>query len=143
ALPNTSINTNTCDGNARLLGTWLKNSSGSNLDSSVYVYDPANQRTNLTHADNSSVAFSYDKIGQLTIANSSSDPEDRGYAYDAAWNLHYRTNNGSLDAVTVDNKNELTNAPNVGALTYDLNGNLVSTHASSTREYYSFLYDHE
>ena len=38
--------------------------------------------------DLSTVAFTYDNIGQLKIANSSVNSEDRGYRYDAAWNLH-------------------------------------------------------
>jgi len=32
----------------------------------------------------------YDPIGQLKVADSSVDGEDRGYAYDAAWNLNSR-----------------------------------------------------
>ncbi len=49
------------------------------------IYNPANQRTNLTRTDSSTVAFTYDNIGQLTIANSSLNTEDLGYFYDAAW----------------------------------------------------------
>ena len=29
-----------------------------------------------------------DKIGQLTVTDSSVNTEDRGYVYDAAWNVH-------------------------------------------------------
>jgi RHS repeat-associated protein len=46
------------------------------------------------------------------------------YNYDTAWNLNYRTNNGSLSTFIVDTKNGLTSfaARNV----YDGNGNMVT-----------------
>src|SRR6266498_1333723 len=50
SLPNTSYITNTYDAVARVTGTYLKNSTNGTLDSSVYFYNPANQRTNLTRA---------------------------------------------------------------------------------------------
>jgi hypothetical protein len=87
-LPNSASITNAYDSLARLNGTYLKNSGGTVLDSYVYAYDPANERTNLTRFDGSTVAFSCDRIGQLTGADSSLDAEDRGYFYDATWNLH-------------------------------------------------------
>jgi len=96
ALPNGSKITNAYDSVARLSSTYLRNSSGTALDSYVYVYDPANERTNLTRTDASTVAYKYDAIGQLKVADSSVNSEDRGYKYDAAWNLNYRTNNGTL-----------------------------------------------
>jgi len=76
-LANTAFITNNFDVVARLLDTSLKNSGNTTLDSYAYVYDPANERTNLTRLDNSTVAFTYDKISQLTIANSSVNTEDR------------------------------------------------------------------
>ncbi|MCX6916677.1 MAG: hypothetical protein NT167_27145, partial [Verrucomicrobia bacterium] len=56
------------------------------------------------------------------VANSSVSGENRGYAYDAAWNLHYRTNNATVGTFLVDGKNQLTNAPSYN-LSYDGNGN--------------------
>src|SRR5947208_10504955 len=50
------------------------------------------------------------RAGQLTIADSSVNTEDRGYFYDAAWNLNRRTNNGVSSTFTVNSLNELTNA---------------------------------
>jgi len=64
--------------------------------------------------------------------------EDRGYTYDTAWNLNYRTNNGSLSTFLVDSKNELTNAfgnPD----SYDGNGNLVAANGSHNE----YVYDDE
>src|SRR6266571_5593255 len=83
-LPNTSYITNTYDSVARLTGIWLKNSTNGTLDSYAYVYNPGNQRTNLTRTDSSTYDFTYDAIGQLKVANGSVNAEDRGYLYDAA-----------------------------------------------------------
>jgi RHS repeat-associated protein len=128
-LPNTSYITNAFDGNARLIATYLNKSDNSTFDSYIYAYNPANERTHLTRADSSTVGYNYDGIGQLTNADSSVSSEDRGYAYDSAWNLNYRTNNGSLSTFIVDNKNELTNAFGT-AYAYDSNGNLSSGNAA-------------
>ena len=68
------------------------------------------------------LGYSYDNIGQLKVGDSSVPSEDRGYLYDAAWNLTKRTNNGAVTTFIYDNKNQLTNEGN--ALTYDDNGNL-------------------
>jgi YD repeat-containing protein len=68
ALPNTSYITNTYDNVARLTGTYLKNSSHTALDWYVYGYNPAGQRTNLTRTDSSTVAYTYDPIGQRSPA---------------------------------------------------------------------------
>lgn len=142
-LPNTSYITNVFDANARLTATYLKNSGNSALDSYIYVYNTANQRTHLTRADASTVGYNYDSIGQLTNADSSVNSEDRGYAYDAAWNLKWLTNNGSASQFIVDNKNQLTNAPSpVGKQSYDSNGNLASSHYSSGFQW-GYYYDDE
>ena len=46
-LPNGAAITNAYDGNARLTITALINSSGADLDSYAYIYNKANQRTNV------------------------------------------------------------------------------------------------
>jgi RHS repeat-associated protein len=126
ALPNGSYITNTYDAVARLTGTWLKNSSHSTLNSHLYGYNPGNQRTQQVFNVGSTYNYTYDAIGQLKIADSATASEDRGYVYDAAWNLNYRTNNTSLNQFKVDTKNQLTNATPVGNQTYDGNGNVIS-----------------
>ena len=50
ALPNGAFITNTYDGNARMLGTWLYNSGASALDSSVYTNNVGNQRISVTRS---------------------------------------------------------------------------------------------
>jgi len=140
ALPNTSYLTNTYDTVARLTGTYLKNSSHTTLDSATYGYNAGHQRTSSTNAASATVSYTYDKIGQLKVADSSTNSEDRGYFYDAAWNLNYRTNNGTLNTFNVDNKNQLTNStPSGGTQSYDANGNLILSHSTE----WAFTYDDE
>jgi RHS repeat-associated protein len=137
-LPNTSYITNTFDSVARLTGTYLDTSGDTVLDSAVYGYNKANQRTTFTNAAGTYYQFSYDNIGQLKVADSSVNAEDRGYLYDAAWNLNWRTNNGTTSKFIVDTKNELTNAFNV-PYSFDGNGNLIS----GTNAHNSYVYDDE
>jgi RHS repeat-associated protein len=138
ALPNTSYITNAYDSVARLLFTKLNNSSHTTLDSALYGYNAGNQRTTFTNAAGTYVQYTNDPIGQLKIANSSVNSEDRGYTYDTAWNLNYRTNNGTLQTFKVDGLNQLTNA--IGAnYKYDANGNLTNAPGAST----SYTYDDE
>jgi RHS repeat-associated protein len=130
SLPNSSYITNVYDVNARLLSTMLNNSSGATLDAATYGYNTANQRTNFLNAAGTNVAFTYDDIGQLKIATSSVAAENRGYAYDAAWNLNDRTNNGVNTTFSVDVKNQLTSAGSTN-FHYDANGNLTNRTPSS------------
>jgi RHS repeat-associated protein len=110
------------------------------LDSAIYGYNTANQRTAFTNAAGAYYLYYYDNIGQLKIADSSVNTEDRGYAYDQAWNVSYTTNNGSRSTFTVDNKNELTGWP-YGPATYDGNGNRSTQSSGSSG--ISFAYDDE
>src|SRR6266508_6965024 len=89
-----------------------------------YLYNQGNQRTRLTRTDASYYTNNYDNIGQLAWADSTVAGEDRGYLYDAAWNLNVRTNNGVTTAFNVDVKNQLTSV-GVVSCTYDGNGNLT------------------
>src|SRR6266487_3522808 len=100
ALPNTSYITNTYDTVARLTGTHLKNSTNGTLNSHGYTYNPGNQRTQQVFNVGSTYNYTYDAIGQLKIADSGTASEDRGYKYDAAWNLNYLTNNGVVGTFT-------------------------------------------
>src|SRR6266566_917184 len=140
-LPNTSYITNNHDGLGRLLSTILKNSGDVTLNSHDYLYNDGSQRTRQTFTDSSHSDYTYDNIGQLTVADSTVNTEDRGYFYDAAWNLNFRTNNGALKTFQVDNKNQLTNAPSFApgnaTLTYDANGNLFS------KTIYNWWYDYD
>ena len=124
-LPNLAAITNDYDATARLLATHLRTSAGVLTNKHEYGYNQAGQRTNETRVDARTVAYAYDSIGQLKVADSSVSTEDRGYAYDSAWNLNYRTNNGVASTFTVDIRNQLTSTP-VGSASYDGNGNLVS-----------------
>ena len=124
-LPNTSKITNAYDNVARLTGTYLISSGRSVLNMHEYLYNPGNQRIRHTRTDGSYYTNNYDNIGQLVWADSTVAAEDRGYLYDAAWNLNHRTNNGVSTTFTVDSKNQLTGGP-TGSYTYDDNGNLTA-----------------
>jgi RHS repeat-associated core domain len=151
-LPNGSTIRHSYDSVARLASIKLLHSILSSVDSYTYAYDPANQRTNVTRVDGSSVAYRYDPIGQLVVADSSVNSEDLGYAYDAAWNLLRRTNAcglpGCTDPFTVDNKNQLTNTYNWfnygnHDATYDANGNLSMLDIDYAAWLNTYFYDDE
>jgi RHS repeat-associated protein len=123
-LPGGAYITNYYDGNARMLGTYLRNSSGVNLDTYDYVYNPGNQRTQQVFTAGNYMNYSYDNIGQLKTAfgkepggTTNRMQEQLGYLYDAAGNLSYRTNNTLLQNFKVNNLNELTTVTNGGKLT--------------------------
>src|ERR1044071_706424 len=137
-LPNSGYVTNTYDTVARLTGTYLDNSANTILDKSEYLYNAGNQRIRQTRTDASYYTNTYDNIGQLKVADSTVNTEDRGYLYDAAWNLASRTNNGTATSFTADSKNQLTGGPtaNYG---YDNNGNLISSSSGQI----TYKYDDE
>ena len=130
ALPNGAFITNTYDDNARMLGTWLKNSGATNLDSGVYTYNVGNQRivedrASLGHVNE--VDYGYDPIGQLTSDSAvdlamAAPPTNRlneqlYYGYDPAGNLAFRTNNALVQNFAVNSLNELTSNETSGTLT--------------------------
>ena len=123
-LPNTSYITNLYDTLARLTGTYLKNSGNTNLNSHQYSYNVGNQRIQQVFTATNYVDYTYDTIGQLKTANGKESggttnrlQKQFGYAYDAAGNLNWRTNNALVQAFNVNNLNELTTATNSGTLT--------------------------
>ncbi|HEY3915186.1 MAG TPA: RHS repeat-associated core domain-containing protein [Verrucomicrobiae bacterium] len=123
SLPNGAFITNTYDNNARMLGTWLYNSSLSNLDSSVYAWNAGNQRTNLTRTRENTANYSYDSIGQV-IADQAFESngtarlnEQLRYTFDPTGNLVYRTNNALIEDFQVDSRNQLARNTNGGTLT--------------------------
>ena len=142
ALPNSSVITNAYDPVARLTATFLRTSGGTDLDSAQYGYNAAGQRTAFTNAAGTYVQYSYDAIGQLKVAASSVSSENRGYAYDAAWNLNWLTNNGAASQFKVDVKNELTNWPD-GGCGSDANGNLTNKPMDLSGDELVYTYDDE
>jgi RHS repeat-associated protein len=123
-LPNGAYITNSYDGNARLLSTTLKNSGNTGLDSYAYGYNQANQRTGVTRTAGDYVNYTYDNMGELKTALGAEAggvtnrwQEQFGYAYDAAGNLNFRTNNALVQTFNVNSLNELTTITNAGKLT--------------------------
>jgi len=137
-LPNLSSITNNYDSVARLLATHLRNSSGVLTNKHEYQYDLVGERTNQTRIDGITVAYGYDKIGQLRTNYASDITQDMwAYGYDAAWNLIKRTNGNNgvfVTTFTYNNLNELTSPNSPG---YDQNGNLVSWNGDT------YVYDDE
>jgi len=124
SLPNGAWITNTFDGNARLLSTILKNSGGTVLDSESYAYNQASQRTAETNTAGDFRNYTYDNEGELKTAigkeaggTTNRLQEQNGYAYDAAGNLNYRTNNALVQDFSVNNLNELSTVTRSGTLT--------------------------
>jgi RHS repeat-associated protein len=124
ALPNSSAITNAFDSLARLTGTYLKKSDGTILNSHVYQYNDAYQRTKQTFKDSNYVDYTYDNIGQLKTAVGKESGgvtnrlhEQFGYGYDAAGNLFQRTNNALIQTFTNNNLNELSTVTRSGTLT--------------------------
>jgi len=118
-LPNGAYITNTFDSVARLTGTWLMNSGATNLDSYVYTYNQANQRTNVVRTAGDYVTYKYDSIGELTnsIGFQPSGAvrihERRYYAYDGAGNLLQKKDSAAPMFQTIygiNSLNEITNS---------------------------------
>ncbi|MGA9779657.1 MAG: bifunctional DNA primase/polymerase, partial [Verrucomicrobiia bacterium] len=123
-LPNGATITNIFDSVARMLSTKLLNSSATILDSESYAYNQAGQRTVETNTAGDFRNYTYDKASELTSAigkeaggTTNRWQEQLGYAYDAAGNLNYRTNNNLLGVFSVNDLNELTTVTNGGRLT--------------------------
>ena len=111
-LPNGAFITNTWDA-GRLVGTFLKNSSGTNLNSHEYLHE-AFRRSRQTFKDGNYVFYTYDNIGQLQrttpreATGADRDFERRGYGYDSAGNLAYRTNYANGQTFAVNDLNQLS-----------------------------------
>ncbi len=139
SLPNYATITNTYDPLARLKQTSFNNFWGHTLDGYTYTLDPLGLRTNIVRnlgLTNSSVAIGYDSIGQLTSWNAAEGSgtlrqnEQLGFSFDAADNLHSRTNGAMLQTFTVDAANELTNVTRTG--TFTLSGAIPAPMTSAT-----------
>ena len=109
---------------ARLSDTALYGVGGNLRNQHTYAMNEANQRTKQTFTGGNFTDYTYDDIGQLKTAkgkesggSTSRLNEQFGYAYDAAWNLNYRTNNALTQTFSVDSKNQLTTAARSGTLT--------------------------
>jgi YD repeat-containing protein len=94
------------------------------LNSHDYGYNAGNQRTQQVFTAGNYVNYAYDAIGQLTAANGVEPSgttnrlhEQLGYAYDAAGNLAYRTNNALVQTFGVNALNALTTVSRSGTLT--------------------------
>jgi RHS repeat-associated protein len=149
SLPNGMSVTNGFDSAGRLTATAMLNSSLAALDLQQYGYNANSWRTSQTRFDGSSVAYTYDHIGQLKTANAKESGgasrlnEQLGYAYDTAGNLNARTNNTLTQTFSVNSINELISATRAGTLTaagntaqtatsVNVNGQSAATYGDNT-----------
>jgi len=127
---NTFAICNSYDQRARLSDTVLYTQPNTMVNRHTYPsypyvsYDAASQVLLQKFINGNYINYTYDNIGQLKTAqgweaNGSTRRlhEQFGYAYDAAWNLQYRTNNVLVQTFTVNSLNELTSASRSGTLT--------------------------
>lgn len=128
-LPNAASITNGYDALARLQNTALNNYWGHTLDGYTYGMDALGLRTNILRnlgLTSSSVSVGYDNIGQITswLARETNGVprlnEQLGFGFDAADNLHTRTNGNLAQMFTVDAANQLNSVGRTG--TFTLNG---------------------
>jgi hypothetical protein len=122
ALPGGNSITNELDSVGRLTSTRLLNPQLSTINQHLYIYDLAGERTKQTRTDGSYVDYGYDQMGQLLTAKGKESGgttrwhEQFGYAYDAAGNLNWRTNNDLKQRFQVNTLNELTNVSRPGSV---------------------------
>jgi RHS repeat-associated protein len=125
-LPNGAFITNQHDTLSRLTSTALVNYWDHTLDGYIYGLDALGLPTNITRQlglTTNTVSISYDPIAEVTSwtakeANGTArQNEQLSYAYDAANNVHLRTNNALVQTFTVDSLNQLSNVTRTGTLT--------------------------
>ncbi len=126
SMPNFASVSNHFDSLGRMDFTGLQNYWGHALDGYGYSMDALGLRTNITRnlgLTTNSVAVGYDNIGQITSWSASELSgmprmnEQLSWFYDAADNLHLRTNGGLVQTFSADRLNELTNLSLGGSLT--------------------------
>ena len=138
-LPNGATITNTFDSLARLTSTALNDHWGHSLDGYTYELDPLGLRTNILRdigLTTSTVNIGYDSINQLTSWTAKENDgtprlqEQNSWQYDAANNLHTRSNGGFTQTFNVDAANQLSSIARAGNLT--LSGATLSPALSVT-----------
>jgi RHS repeat-associated protein len=126
-LPNGANIVNSYDSLARLTGTALNNHWAHALDSYTYTPDALGLRTNIVRnlgLTSSTVTAGFDNIGQVTSWNATEaggtprQNEQLGFGYDAAHNLHSRTNGELSQTFTTDAANQLNNVTRTGNYTF-------------------------
>lgn len=123
-LPNSGWIARSYDSSGRMLSTQLKNSGGTALDASSYLYNQASQRTQLTRTDASTVGYTYDGASELltAVGSGGQSPENLGYTYDPGWNMTQRSSGGTPVNYSVNTRNQIT-SDGTSNYYYDLNGN--------------------
>jgi RHS repeat-associated protein len=125
-LPGGGYIANTFDALARLTDTRYVNPDGAILNGHGYGLNNGNQRKQQSRYSNlatSTVDYDYDPLGEIISAigkEANGTPrvqEQFKYAYDAAGNLTFRTNNALVQSFGINALNQLTVQSNSGTLT--------------------------
>jgi len=150
SLPSAYLVTNQYDSVARLTNSSLYQGTNALTPRSIYTYNQAGQRKTSAAGWSPSYTYTYDQIGQLTLATNDNWRNVQAYAYDSAWNLMLLTNPaagpGFGTNFTVDAKNEtVSQLISTSAYTnsFDANGNLISRISTSGSTNRTFAYDDE
>ena len=147
-LPGGGYITNAFDALARLTDTRYVTPDGGIINGHGYALNNGNQRTQQTRFGGSTtntVDYGYDPLGQLTSAKgreaggTSRLQEQFGYAYDAAGNLQYRTNNALVQNFSVNALNQLTTVTRSGTLTVAGNTSKAATNVT-VNGFMAYLY---
>ena len=123
ALPMGAAITNGYDSVGRLRATMLRASGGTILSSNTYIYDLASRRMTNARTGDVWTRYTYDTNNQLKTAwaydtnNTQRVHEKFGYAYDAAGNVNYRTNDSLFQTFAVNNLNQLSTVSRSGDVT--------------------------
>ena len=90
----------------------------------------------MTRNDATTVDYTYDSIGEVKVAAGSSSTDNRGYAYDAGWNMIRKTNSaGTTTTYTINSLNQ----QNTSITSYDANGNTTADNSGGR----TFTWDDE
>ncbi len=125
-LPNAASIFNSYDSLARMTNTALANYWGQIVDGSGYIRDPLGLPTSIIRElgmTTNTVTPSYDAIDQVTgwsakeLTGALRQNEQFNYGFDAAGNLHFRTNGALVQTFTVDSLNQLSNVVRTGTFT--------------------------
>jgi RHS repeat-associated protein len=127
ALPNSATIANAYDPLGRLNSTALLNYWGHPLDGYIYGLDAFGLRTNILRelgVTTNGVAVGYNAMGEVTNWSGREysgtgvvrHNEQLAYTYDAAGNLHIRTNDTLVQTFNVDSLNQLSNVIPTGPL---------------------------
>ena len=127
--PDGSVTTTVYDNKQRVVSTTEKTASGTVITGFEYVYDALSRIVEEKHlADNTKICYTYDSLSRVTNRTVLNEVDElissENYSYDAAGNITQAADS----CFQYDANNRLT-VFNGDAVTYDLDGNMLSNGA--------------